>query len=113
MRSGGSRLARRSGASTRNGGCISTIRITRFGFSLALAAWRFEQPPAPSANEGTARVEGDELIADFAIHGVEGRRPVIRERWRLTEDGRLEFSLEGGSEGERLARVGGFTAIRQ
>ena len=75
--------------------------------------WRFEQAPAPPANEGTARVDGDELIADFAILGVEGRRPVIRERWRLTEDGRLEFSLEGGIEGGKLKRVGGFTATRR
>ena len=33
--------------------------------------------------------------------------------WRLTEDGRLGFSLEGGAEGGKLTRVGGFTAARQ
>jgi hypothetical protein len=75
-------------------------------------AWRFEQEPAPAvSNEGTARLVGQELIADFtATTGPQGK--MIRERWRLTSNG-LEFDLEASAQGEPPRRVGGFAAIRQ
>lgn len=73
--------------------------------------WRFEQEPAPAvAHEGTAYLADDqELVAEFP--GTAGAGRVLRERWRLTESGGLTFSLEAGSQGEPLRRVGGFSAI--
>jgi hypothetical protein len=76
--------------------------------------WRFEQAPAPvTVGDGTARVEGNELIADFALRDAIGERPILRERWRLIDDDRLEFSLESGPGEGKVKRVGGFTALRQ
>ena len=74
--------------------------------------WRFEQEPAPNvSNEGTARLVGQEFIADFTANtGPQGK--MIRERWRLTTSG-LEFVLEASGQGEPPRRVGGFTAVRQ
>ena len=75
--------------------------------------WRFEQEPAPAVeHEGTARLEGGELVADFP--STSGQRAgFLRERWRLTPDGGLEFDLEASAQGEAPQRVGGFVAVRQ
>jgi hypothetical protein len=75
--------------------------------------WRFEQEPSPGvSNEGTARLEGQELIADFPhVEGPPGK--MIRERWRLTNGG-LQFVLEASPKaGVEPSRVGGFAAARQ
>ena len=64
--------------------------------------WRFEQAPAPAtAGGGRARVEGNELIADFPLRDATGERPILRERWRLIGDDRLDFPLESGPSGAR------------
>jgi hypothetical protein len=74
--------------------------------------WRFEQEPAPAvSNAGTARLEGQELIADFPhVAGPAGK--LIRERWRLT-NGALEFTLEASGGNGPPVRAGGYTATRQ
>lgn len=74
--------------------------------------WRFEQEPAPAvAHEGTARLaDNQELVAEFP--GTAGADRVLRERWRLTGDGGLTFTLEAGSQGQTIRRVGGFSAIK-
>jgi hypothetical protein len=74
--------------------------------------WRFEQDPAASvATEGSARLQGQEFLADFAATTGEPGR-MLRERWTLATDGRLEFSLEAAQDGPPT-RVGGFVAVRQ
>jgi hypothetical protein len=75
--------------------------------------WRFEQQPAPAvAVDGVVRIDHDEMIADFQ-GTTPARAFVLRERWRLVDDGTLEFALEAGPDPGSLARVGGFTAVRQ
>ena len=75
--------------------------------------WRFEEDPAPAVrNEGTARFEGGELIAEFP-HKTDNPSQVFRERWKVAASGELTFVLEASSEGKKLRRVGGFTAARQ
>lgn len=74
--------------------------------------WRFEQEPAPAvAQEGVARLEETELVAEFRKRspGTEG---VLLERWRLA-GADLEFTLEAGLQGEPPQRIGGFVAARQ
>jgi hypothetical protein len=74
-------------------------------------AWRFEQDPAPNvANEGTARLEGPTLVADFYAAGEPQK--MLRERWTLGPDGSLRFDLEA-AQGGSPQRVGGFMANRQ
>jgi hypothetical protein len=73
--------------------------------------WRFEQDPAPNvANEGTARLEGQTLIADF--HSSSQPEKLLRERWTLGPKGSLRFDLEA-AQGGTPQRVGGFTATRE
>jgi hypothetical protein len=75
--------------------------------------WRFEQEPAPAvSNEGVARLDGTELVADFVARESDAARHMIRERWNLT-DGNLSFSLEANTQGRVPERVGGFVAVRQ
>ena len=63
------------------------------------------------SNAGTARLEGQELIADFPhVAGPAGK--LIRERWRLT-NGSLEFALEASGGTGQPVRVGGYTATRE
>jgi hypothetical protein len=75
--------------------------------------WRFEQQPAPTlAHEGRARLEGNQMIADFVVVGPADPRRIVRERWTRSDDGRLEFDLEGGVDDGPFRRVGGFVAVR-
>jgi hypothetical protein len=74
--------------------------------------WRFEQQPAPAvAADGVLRIDQDGMIADF--QGTTSRAFVLRERWRLVDEGTLEFALEAGPDVSSLVRVGGFTAVRR
>jgi hypothetical protein len=68
--------------------------------------------PSPSNwhNEGTARLEGQALVADFYGSGEPQR--ILRERWTLGQDGSLRFDLEA-AQGGSPQRVGGFTANRR
>lgn len=73
---------------------------------------RFEQEPAALvANAGTGRLQGLEFIADFVSSSGEPGK-FLRERWRLTPEGGLEFDLEAAGEGAGPRRVGGFRATR-
>jgi hypothetical protein len=73
--------------------------------------WRFEQDPAPNvANEGSARLEDQTLIADF--YSSSQPQKLLRERWTLGSNGSLRFDLEA-AQGGAPQRVGGFTANRQ
>src|SRR5687767_101234 len=75
--------------------------------------WRFEEEPSPAVrNEGTARFEGGEFIAEFP-HKTDSPAYIFRERWKVAASGQLDFVLEASSEGKKLRRVGSFTAARQ
>jgi hypothetical protein len=74
-------------------------------------AWRFEADPAPNvSNEGTARLEGQTLVADF--YSDSQPQKLLRERWTLESNDSLRFDLEAAESGAPQ-RVGGFTANRR
>jgi len=75
--------------------------------------WRFEQEPAPRVpNQGVARLQGSELVAEFVAPANDAARHMIRERWKVTSDS-LVFTLEANTQGREPQRVGGFVATRQ
>ena len=71
----------------------------------------FSSPAPDVANEGTARMDGPMLIADF--YSTDGQpQKLLRERWTLRPNGSLQFDLEA-AQGGPPQRMGGFTANRQ
>ena len=75
--------------------------------------WRFEQKPAPKVpNDGVGRLQNGELVTDF-VAAADPDHKLLRERWNLTGDTQLEFTLEAASSGGTPRRVGGFIARRK